>query len=143
MALVIAPLREWWSLVLLVALFATACVVVVPRYWRGDTGHARSGHPPGLWPFGVPSWKGFLRALPAISALMLLVSVGFLIPAMFMGATASTPWRIYGLIVVAYLYFVAVLAVSIVVFNRPRHFVPPPWREDPGAMSAWSRRGGR
>jgi len=143
MALVIAPVREWWSLVLLVALFAAGCAIAAPRYWKGDTGHARPEHPPGLWPFGVPTWKGLLRAIPALSALMLLASVAFLIPAMFLGAEASRPWRIYGMIVLAYLFAVAVLTLSIVLFNRPKRLVPPPWRDDSGALFAASRQSER
>jgi hypothetical protein len=39
----------------------------------------------------------------------------------FLVAEASRPWKVYGVIVLTYLFLVAVLALSIVLFNRPKH----------------------
>lgn len=72
MALVVSPIDEWWSLVLGVAPFGVACVVVVPRHWRGDTGYLRREHRPGDWPFGMAAWKGFTRASPVFVVIRLL-----------------------------------------------------------------------
>lgn len=135
MAVVIAPIGEWWPLVLLVALFGVGCLVTVPRYWRGDTGYLRRERPPGVWPFGVSSWKGFVRASPAFTGMMLVASIAFLIPAIFLGPRVSTSWRIYGLLTLAFLVLVIAVTLSITLFNRPRFLVPPPWRDEPGALT--------
>lgn len=140
MALVIAPLRQWWSLAALFALCAAACAIVIPRYWKGDIGHASREHAPVVWPFGVRAWRGLLSSLPALSVLMLLGSIAFLVPAVSLGEQASAAWRVYGLVVFAYLCAMVVLVSVIVLFNRPRFLVPPPWRDESGVFSLGTRR---
>lgn len=130
----VAPMGEWWAVALGVAFLGVASVVSVPRYWKGDTGYLRREHPPSIWPFGVAAWKGFVRASPAFLTMMLVAAIAFLIPALFLGTRVSTPWRVYGLLVLAYLALVVAVTVSITLFNRPRFLVPPPWRDEPGAL---------
>jgi hypothetical protein len=96
--------------------------------WRADP----SREVPSWWLWGGPSYRGFARAIP----LGVVSSWPFLLAA-FWGLgliTSMSASSTVSLLVLAALVIVGVgLMLSVALFNRPKSFVPPKLREQPGA----------
>lgn len=109
-------------------------LAAAPRIWRGES-ELHPSAPPVWWPFSVALWAGVARSFVALSPafIVLFVLVG-LADLKGNGSAAGDALLLAGagvLVVASAVYGV------IVLFNRPRFLVPPPWRDDPGAREQW------
>jgi hypothetical protein len=108
----------------------------VAKVWRGESEFDRDS-PPAFWPFSVPLWRGVGRALP-IQGLSVLLIIGAGIASDLVGSGSSGYDAVMAVGLLGVLGNLLV-AVPIICFNRPKLLVPPPWRDDPGAVREWRR----
>jgi hypothetical protein len=103
-------------------------IVGAPRLWRGD---ADVDEPAPAWPFGAPAWRGVIRSFIVGPPCIALVFAG--------GAVAElTDADDLGMAIGAFgLLAVVALHVPMLLFNRPKALVPPPLRDQPGALREW------
>jgi hypothetical protein len=127
------------SIVVLVG-FTGLYVVAIKRIWEGRSEYDDS-RPPGWWPFSLPLWRGVARAFPVQGAGFILL-VGGGVGAELAGKGTSG-YDIGMSIGLAGLLGIFLLALPITFFNRPRFFVPPHQRDDPGAFAEWRAAKGR
>jgi hypothetical protein len=99
-----------WVVLLVGFVYATV------KVWRGESEFDRD-QPVAWWPFSVELWRGTGRAMPTLGLGTLLLIGGGIVGAMAVG--------FLGLLVMLFVGF------PIMYFNRPKLFVPPPWRDDP------------
>ena len=135
-AVEVSPFR-WFVL-------AAACAIVilgfatVPRQWRGE-GRSSPTEPVAWWPWGGPLYRGFMRVgvfSGFCSAFVLLVVVaGLLTPERETGPFARPLWFVIPAL--GGMGLGAVVWLAIVLINRPRAFVPPHLRDQPGALHEW------
>jgi len=99
-----------------------------PRLWRGESD---VDEPAPAWPFGAPAWRGVIRSFIVGPPCIALVFAG--------GAVAElTDADDLGMAIAAFgLLAVVALHVPILLFNRPKALVPPPLRDQPGALREW------
>jgi hypothetical protein len=106
-----------FELVIIVAV-AALFAVAVPKVWRGTS----------ELNFEQPS-------LPALAVSPLLVFIGgFASGAAGEDSSSYDVWMSIGVLGLLCMLF---LVVPIVWLNRPRFLVPPPQRDDPGALAEW------
>jgi hypothetical protein len=111
----------------LAVLILAGWLVGAPRLWRGD---ADVDEPPPAWPFGAASWHGVMRSFIVCPPFIALVFGG--------GAVAELSDADLGMALGAIgLLASVVLHVPILLWNRPKAFVPPPMRRQPGALREW------
>jgi hypothetical protein len=116
------------------ALLVFGYLYAVGKVWRGES-EFDGDAPPAFWPFGKALWRGAGRALPVLGACILLV-IGTGIASDLVG-TDSGYYDAVMAIGLLGLLGLFLLAFPIMYLNRPKRLVPPPWREDPGAVEEW------
>jgi hypothetical protein len=121
---------DWFVAIGFLALVVGATAVAA-RLWRAPEGWLE-GRLSGIWPYGGPLLRGFVRAFGAITIAAAALPLG-LLAGWVVGAEA--------LIVCLGVFLVSWgVAVSVALFNRPRFVVPPPLRQQPGALREWTSR---
>lgn len=116
------------------ALLVFGYLYAVGKVWRGES-EFDGERPPAFWPFSLALWRGAGRALPVLGLSTLLV-IGTGIAADLLGTgsryyDAVMATGLGGLLLMVFVGF------PIMYYNRPKLLVPPPWREDPGAVAEW------
>ena len=110
---------------LLAVLILAAWLVGTPRLWRGA---ADVDDPPPAWPFGAASWHGVIRSFVVCAPFIALVFAGGALAEL---SDADDLGMAIGLIG---LFVSVVLHVPILLWNRPKALIPPPMRDQPGAL---------
>ena len=103
--------------------------------WRGESKFEKD-NPPPFWPFSAALWRGTGRAMPALGLATLLV-IGSGITAKLIGGEKSGAYNWVMAFGVLGLLVMFGVAFPIMYFNRPRRFIPPPWRDDPSTVEEW------
>jgi hypothetical protein len=108
--------------------------LVVAKVWRGES-EFDGDDPPAFWSFSTALWRGAGRAIPILGASVLLL-IGAGIASDLLGADskyddAAMSIGLLGLLGTVFLGF------PVMNVNRPKLLVPPPWRDDPGAVEEW------
>jgi hypothetical protein len=116
------------------ALLVFGYLFAVGKVWRGDS-EFDGDDPPAFWPFSKALWRGTGRALPVLGACVLLI-IGTGITSDLVGTDSRyyDPVMAIGVLGLLGLFLVA---FPIMYLNRPKLLVPPPWRDDPGAVEEW------
>jgi hypothetical protein len=115
---------------LLAVLFLAAWIYGAPRLWRGES-DVDVDDPPPAWPFGGAAWRGAIRSFIVWPPFVVLLFAG--------GALAElTDAEDLGM-GIAVIGVIGGLAVHlpILLFNRPKAFVPPYLRDQLGALREW------
>ncbi len=115
----------------------------MPKYWRGDLHGLYEQGSAGWWPFGESLRRGFVRTvhlgLAGTAAVVLLVVSSYLeekaANELLSPAAAAAKRVAAGVFVLTLL-----LDIGIVLLNRPKALVPPPYRDEPGVLTHWMRR---
>jgi hypothetical protein len=103
-------------------------LAVAAKVWRGESG-LDGNAPPEWWFLGDATWRGVARAYIATVPFLLLMLAG--------AGIAELGGSEDGGMAVVSVAFAAGIVVhaAIVLFNRPRAFVPPHLRNEPGALA--------
>lgn len=105
-----------------------------PKVWRGDSALDPAA-PPAWWPFSVPLWAGVARSFVSLAPVFILV-FAFVGAADLLGVHTNA-----GSVLTAVggaVFFAAIpVYAGIILFNRPKALVPPPWRGQLGARAEW------
>lgn len=121
----------------LVVLFALA-LRQLPELWREGLWVWDYDRPEEWWGLGLPLWRGIIRmAIPGFVAVLPFIAVALVWTAFPEG---STMYYVLGYVGCAGLLLLAYIEGGIVLFNRPRALVPPPYRDRPGAVAEWRER---
>jgi hypothetical protein len=107
---------------------------VVAKVWRGES-EFDGGDRPAFWPFSTALWRGAGRAIPILGASVLLL-IGAGIASDLIGADSKYDDAAMSIGLLGLLGTVC-LGFPVMYFNRPKLLVPPPWRDDPGAVEEW------
>ena len=117
--------------------------VRLPRIWSGaDLPMQRLGSS-GL-PIGNQLRRGLVRGTAVgvvVCAVLVLAAVAVVVKA----STTGDASRLAADVAVVLLLVFAALAIvnaGVILFNRPKFVVPPPLRDEPGALAGWFGRGG-
>ena len=123
------------------ALLVFGYFYAVGKVWRGESQFDRDS-PAAFWPFSVELWRGGGSALPVQGACSLsLIGAGITSDLIGSDSPYYDAVMAIGLLGVLGTFF---LAFPIMYYNRPKLLVPPPWRDDPGAVAEWrAARAGR
>jgi len=127
---------DWAVIAVCVALVAGG-VRNLPRIWRHEFAHL--DRMPASWPFGEALWRGYVRGMPAGTiAFGLMVAAGLLL-ALVPEEPAGPFVRPYWAVILTFAVVALGVAtiVGVVFFNRPKIFVPPHQRRQPGAVAEW------
>ena len=116
------------------ALLVFGYFYAVGKVWRGESEFDRD-EPAAVWPFSVALWRGGGRALPVQGAsTLLLIGAGIVSDLIGSDSKYYDTVMAIGLLGVLGTFL---LAFPIMYYNRPKLLVPPPWREEPGAVEEW------
>jgi hypothetical protein len=131
----------WLAVVVFGALLALAANGM-PRLWRSDSTYW--AQPAAWWPWGTSSWRGWVRAVPVFlvgAAAMLIGAVPAVIglPDPEDTSTRADVFFVWVVGAIAVMAASFALVLSIILFNRPRLFVPPARRNERGAWSRGNR----
>ena len=109
-------------------------LVIGPRIWRNEWRWQafRPHEVPAWWMYGGALWRGWLRL--TVVAWLEVSLLGISLP---LTRLESGPLRTAGLVAAFLAFAVLLLAVPIVLFNRPRFLVVPWLRHQPGAIAEW------
>jgi hypothetical protein len=113
--------------------FVPLCLRGVRLMWREPMRVFAEPFP--WWVWGAPLWRGYVRGLVTVGATFVIDLIAVLALVWLPGGDAvviAVAPVLLGSIAVGF-----VLAVTIVLFNRPRRLVPPYLRDQPGAVSDW------
>jgi hypothetical protein len=111
-----------WVVLFFGFIFATV------KVWRGESEFDRDD-PASFWPFSVELWRGAGRAIPALGlGTLLLIGAGIVSDLVGEGSKYYDLVMVIGCLGLAVMFFVG---FPIMYLNRPKVFVPPPWRDDP------------
>jgi hypothetical protein len=113
---------------LIYAVIVVGYFFVVLKVWRGESEFDRD-NPAPLWPFSVELWRGAGRAMPALG-LGTLILIGAGITSDLVGEKSPSYDYVMAIGCVGLLVMFLV-GFPIMYLNRPKLFVPPPWRDDP------------
>lgn len=105
----------------------------IPRWWRNEPAWSYDpDRPPPAWPYGAALWRSGVRTNALAGPVALLLAVLYALDASSAGWTRAA-------FLVAAVPFCAVLglAVTVVLFNRPRWAVVPHMRHQPGLLAEW------
>ena len=116
------------------ALLVFGYFYAVGKVWRGES-EFDGENPPAFWPFSLALWRGAGRALP-VQGLCILVIIGAGITSDPIGTDSPSYDAVMAIGFLGLLGTVFV-AFPIMYYNRPKLLVPPPWRDDPGAVEEW------
>lgn len=113
----------------------------MPKYWRGELRDLHARGSAVWWPLGTSLRRGFLRTLHlglagATCALLTLVS-SFIEQTSHSPAVTSAADAAKGAFIALFLC-ILLLDLAVVVANRPKILVPPPYRDDRGAVEEWA-----
>lgn len=119
---------------ILVTVLAVGAAVLIPRIWRGELVSVYEHASEGVWLWGEPLRRGFLRGLhlgilSAVVLVFLVFATADLEPTGHIGPVVGTA--------VGAFFVLLGLNALVVLFNRPRWAVPPRYRDQPGAISEW------
>jgi hypothetical protein len=112
----------------LAVLMVGGWLVGAPRLWRGD---AEVDEPPPAWPFGRTSWRGVMRSFVACMPFIALVFAGGAVAELSDSDDLGMALGVIGLLGSVALH------LPILLWNRPKALVPPPLRDQPGALREW------
>jgi hypothetical protein len=113
---------------LLTLLLIAGWAVGAPRLWRGESD---TDEPPPAWPFGAASWHGVMRSFIVCPPFLALVFAGGAVAELTAADDLGMALGLVGLLGGVALH------VPILLWNRPKAFVPPPLRHQPGAIREW------
>lgn len=121
----------------LLAAVGLRALMTLPRIWRAELLYPEMAPPWWLW--GQPLWCGFTRCMA--------VAIVFCVPGAVIAFLAALGDVVFGASEIAVramsgvalgLFAVGVLfAISVVMFVRPKAFVPPSRRNELGVISSW------
>jgi hypothetical protein len=132
-------------MILVVAVLVLGCAglalasVGLVRLWRREV---FSADMPSWWPYGGALWRGYVRAMPVGSISFLVLMAGLLILIFVPTEGGCCGFAVPNWFVFPFLisFFGTLgLALSVILFNRPRFIVPPHLRSQVGAISEWLR----
>ncbi len=129
----------WFSFLLIVVVGAS---LQMPKYWRGELVQLYERGSGGWWPFGEALRRGFLRSihLGVVGGFWVLASLFFLSLRDNVGAgLAQSALEALGVVSAAMFFVTLILDLLVVLLNRPKFLVPPPYRDDVGAVRVWCR----
>src|SRR3954454_14886267 len=127
---------------LAVAVLTAACIVATAR-WRSvwaQSGRS-SERKPGWWPYGLPFWRGYLRAAPVSLAGCMFMLVGAWAGVLNDGSVRGNA-IVAALVVIGFagLMVCFALTVFIVLINRTKALVPPSLRRQTGGPHSLRQR---
>ncbi len=120
---------------------------LLPRIWRGHLqrretrfrGQLRSHGELGLiwWPFGEVTRRGAVRGFVAMDLAWFAGVLSFwaMQLSVHLTGSASHAWRVVALVFLACFGIGFVLFLTVMFFNWPKFIVPPPQRDQPGAVA--------
>lgn len=123
-----------WVAAAILTLIAIGGVILLPRIWRGELASLYDKNSKGIWLWGEPMRRGFIRGLHwDIIGTVALVIIFFTLPDPRHTAELGTVTTI------AIILFFLSLALNtlLILFNRPKWAVPPHYRNQPGAIKEW------
>lgn len=110
---------------------------ILPRYWRGDLVAVHEAGTASWWPLGEALKRGFLRTLHLgiVGSIFLFGSAAGLL----LKRVVTNSDSVEKASLVAFLLFgvTTLIDIIIVLFNVPKALVPPPYRDEPGALTLW------
>lgn len=114
--------------------FGAVGITRLPRIWRNEVGWD-SDRPPVHWPFGVPSWRGLVRATPFSFPIFLVAAPVYALDKADASGPLADAIVAVGAAVGAVLLFIVVPAVFL--FARPKRLIAPHLRHQCGAVAEW------
>jgi hypothetical protein len=122
-----------FSTTICLAMFV-AGLVIGRRVWRNEW-RWQAFHPdrvPDWWPYGDALWRGWLRLTVVGWIVVSLIGIGLpLIQA------KEGPLMTIGTVLACLAFVFLLMAIPIVLWNRPRVLVIPWLRHQPGALAEW------
>jgi hypothetical protein len=130
----------WIALIGGGAIVAGSWTIVVPQHWRGQRMKADRDSVAFL-PIGLAAKRGLRRATPvvAVGGTLGYIAVVLGIIASSMHGGLRTALLAGALVAVGLMFCTGVLAVGVILLNRPKIIVAPPHRMEPGALATWRR----
>jgi MFS family permease len=118
-----------WSVYIITAGYVLFIVRAAPMLWTGRFRDARLDPPPTYWPWGGMLWRAWVRAwfIAGVGSGSLVL----LLPAIVLDSVPD--WYVY--VSLAAFVLAAIVAMSVVLFNRPRFVIPPHLRDEPGLVA--------
>ncbi|HEX8053409.1 MAG TPA: hypothetical protein VF517_10480 [Thermoleophilaceae bacterium] len=120
--------------VVVIASFGTVLVLVrFGAIWRGAGDRAA----PPSWPFSHAMWRGVVRTYPLGALMFPSLLVNYVIAKLDSSPSPGLVAVQAAAVAIAVVAFA--LYVSVVLYNRPKRIVAPPYRDEPGVLE---KRGG-
>lgn len=111
---------------------------VLPRLWRNEQGWDPDRPPAtwsfGFWSLGVTSWRGLVRCNILAIAIFLFFPPGYALD------NAGADGTLAEIVIAASMAIsgaLAVMMVSVFLFNEPKRVVVPHLRHQHGAIAEW------
>ena len=129
-----------WLFIIVAVVTIVAGPVVIRRTWRGDIAQSDLGAIASVYA-SENLRRGHARAIvPVMGVGYAILCIGFtlvLFPEPAQEGAAAV--KVFFVALMAAIAASVVLYWSIVLFNRPQMLVPPPFRDQPGAVEARRR----
>jgi hypothetical protein len=132
--------RAWVGLLLLVPI-AGFGLVRMRQIWSGEDLSMQELGTSQWWPLGAALRRGFIRgiAVGVVTCAALVLCLVFVGIAEHTSGSVSSAANSAGIAALLVIVVLILVNASITLFNRPRFAVPPPLRDEPGALALWWR----
>jgi hypothetical protein len=122
-----------FSTAICLAIFVTG-LVIGRRVWRNEWRWQafRPDRVPDWWPYGDALWRGWLRL--TVVAWIEVSLFGVALPLL---QAERGPLMTIGTVAAVLAFVFLLMAIPIVLYNRPRFLVLPWLRHQPGALAEW------